>query len=82
MRSDVILVDFKEGRGAVLIKHISDDCDEFVPFVKNGGWFIDDTNLLFSGSEKDGGDLFRSKALFEFVFRPEDPSGIDRGGGL
>ncbi len=81
MRSDVVLIDFKEGRGAALVKHISDDGGEFVPFVENGGWFIDYTNLLFPGNEKDGGDLFGGKAS-EFVFRPEDPLGIDRGGGL
>ncbi len=44
---------------------------------------IEHANLLLPSDEKEGGDLFGSNALPKFIFRPEDPLGIDhRGGGF
>jgi hypothetical protein len=81
-RSDFVLINFEKGRRAALVEHVTNDGYELIPLVGDGGGLVDHGYFFFVSDEDDGGDLVGGEAPFEVALRPEDPLGIDRGGGL
>jgi hypothetical protein len=68
--------------GALLSSNVADDGYKLIPIVGGGGRLVDHVYFFLVSDEDDGGDLVGGKALFKIAFRPEDPLGIDHGGGL
>ena len=81
-RSDFVLINFEKGRRATLVEHIANDGYKLIPLVDDGGGLVDHGYFFFASDEDDRGDVVGSEALFEIAFRPEDPLGINHGGGL
>ncbi len=50
--------------------------------LQRRGGHVNDRYFFLTGHENDGGGLVRGEVPLEVVLRPEDPIGIDRGGGL
>ena len=82
MFSTRVFVDFEKGGRAVLVEHVADDGDKLILVIIDRGGLVYQTDLLFPGDEKEGGDLVWGDALSKFARRPESPVGIDFGGGF
>ncbi len=80
--TNLIFVNFEEGRRAVLVEHVADDGDEFIFVVVDRGGLVYQTDLFFPGDEKEGGDLVWGDALPKFACRTEGPIEIDFRGGF
>ena len=81
-QADFVLVNFEKRRGAALVEHVADDGYKLIPIVGDGGTLVDHAYFFLASDEDDGGDLIGGEALLQIAFRPEDPLGIDHGGGL